>query len=276
VAPPAAPDRSGVPFAPGGSRADATVRVRVPSTAISPSNPAGRKRMIVIAVSAVLVLAAAAVLIAISTASQGRSEAAPPQPAVAPRPAADAGAARAADAAAIEAAAADAAPKAPASKAPAPAAGSAAAGSPGGECAFNVGSAPAGAEILIDRSVVGTTPGRLTLPCGVELKLSFRKPRYLPAERRYTPTPAGKPLKVVLAKPSFSVRVSSSPSGATVTVGGKSQGATPTMIRLPANEASTVTISKEGFVTSTQRITAKQNNQAVHTNLKRTPRRVPR
>jgi hypothetical protein len=130
--------------------------------------------------------------------------------------------------------------------------------------------------VLADKAeVLGTTPTRLKFPCGVEIKLSFRKPRFAFTERKYTPTAAGKPLKVALARPTYLVKVSSTPSGATVAVGGKPQGVTPTTIRLPINETSTLTISKEGFATESQKITAKQNNQAVHTTLRRLQRKVP-
>jgi hypothetical protein len=283
------PSQDAVPFAPSRANADATVRVRVPSGPVTMLARAPRRtRMIVIAASAALVLAVAVVLIVASSGGEASSEARAPRPAAAPRspaPApAGAGSARAADKAAVSTDG-DAAQEAPApvpvegaagsAAAVAAGAGSAAASTADEPCSFDVTTAPAGAEILLGTSVVGTTPATLTQPCGVQLKLTFRKPRYLLAERKYTPAPKGKPLKVTLARPTVSVKVSSSPAGATVTVGRRSQGVTPTTIRLPANQASVLTFSKEGFISDTQRITPKPN-QAVHTNLKRTPRKVPR
>src|SRR6185436_15277861 len=135
-------------------------------------------------------------------------------------------------------------------------------------------SAPAGAEVVDDKGeVIATTPAKLTFPCDAELKLTFRKARFLPVERAYTPTAEGKPLKVALARPSIALRVSSSPPGATVTTDGRPQGVTPTILRVPLNEPVTLSLSKEGYATETQRITPKQNNQAVQVTLKRTPRK---
>jgi hypothetical protein len=206
------------------------------------------------------------VSIVVASSGEARSDA-PPQPAVATPPA-DAAEARPIAAAQVDAAAEVPAPTPPDS-------GSAAAAAPS-ECTFDVTSIPAGAEVLLDKGVVGTTPAKLTHPCDVELKLTFRKARFLSAERKYTPTSAGKPLKVALARPTFSVKVSSTPSGATVTVGGRAQGVTPTTIRLTANEQSTLTFSKEGFTTATMQVTPKGNNLTVTSTLKRAPRKVPR
>jgi hypothetical protein len=100
--------------------------------------------------------------------------------------------------------------------------------------------------------------------------------RYVTVERKYRPTEAGKPLRVTLARPTHLVKVSSSPSGATVLVGGRSQGVTPTTIRLPINATATLTFTKEGFTSVTLKVTPKQNNQSVSASLKRAPRRVPR
>jgi hypothetical protein len=296
--PPAAPvmmpGQSGVPMLPieGNARAEATVRVRIPLGEAAPVRPSRRTQVIVVAVSAALVLAAAAVLLLIPRGDEAPSgPTAPVQPAVAPRSPVDAAAAppQAPDTEAIAAAEVTPRPDEHASDGAAaePAAGSAdrsAAGSAAGAvapptaggCAFDVASTPKGAEILLDKSVIGTTPTKLTLPCDVEHRLSFRKQRYVSLERRYTPTEAGKPLRVSLARPTYLVKVSSTPPGATVLVGGRSQGVTPTTIRLPVNETSTLTFTKEGFTSVTQKVTPKQNNESVSTSLKRAPRKPPR
>jgi hypothetical protein len=247
---------------------------RYSSGAIPPIRPR-RMRMFVIVGSAVLVLATAtAVFVMLSNSGTGRSDEAEAQPSVAPPPPADAAEARAADDAAIAAAAGDAAPEVPAPAAP----DAGAAIAPPGGCSFDVATTPPGAEVLAATGeVIATAPAKLTFPCDVEIKLTFRKARYVTAERKYTPTANGKPLKVALARPTVLVKVSSSPSGAAVTVGGKPQGFTPTTIRIPLNLESTLTISKDGYTPDTQKITPKQNNQAVNAILKRgPPRKAPR
>jgi hypothetical protein len=223
--------------------------------------------MIVIAASAGLVVVAGLVL-AVVLSGGGESSAArvatepPPAPAAAP-----------------DAAAAIAAVTSDAAEAPVPAPADAAVAATDTtrsdrQCTFDVTSTPPGAEVLDKTEVIATTPAKLTFPCGVELKLTFRKRSFANLERKFTPTAKNKPLKVALAKPTFAIKVSSTPNGATVLVGGRSMGITPTTIRLPAGETSTVTFQKEGYTPDTQKITARQNNQAVNVTLRKTVRKV--
>ncbi|HLL22209.1 MAG TPA: PEGA domain-containing protein, partial [Kofleriaceae bacterium] len=139
------------------------------------------------------------------------------------------------------------------------------------ECVVEISSLPTGAEVVRGKEVVGTTPTKLTLPCGQEAKLVVRKGKFAGVTRAVTPIDAATVLKVkvALAKTLLSVKVTSSPPGATITSGGKSLGVTPAMIKLPALEPSTLVISKPGFTAETQKLTPKQNNQAVHVALKR-------
>lgn len=141
------------------------------------------------------------------------------------------------------------------------------------DCKVSVSSVPSGAEIVIDKAVVGTTPASLTLPCGAETKLVIRKARFATHTRAVTPKVGSKPIKIALAKNTFSVKVSSTPPGASITVSGKPMGFTPTTVKLPAFEASTLKIAKDGFTADMQKITPKQNNQTVHTTLKRVTKR---
>lgn len=143
------------------------------------------------------------------------------------------------------------------------------------ECTVEVTTVPPGAEVLVQGSldVLGTSPVKLTLPCGLEVRLLVRKQRFGNVIRTLTPTEAGVPIRVTLAKLLFSVKVSSTPAGATISLNGKSVAVTPTTMKLPAFELSTVTFSKEGYAIESQKITPKQNNQTVHAVLKKKPRR---
>ncbi|MDQ3341330.1 MAG: PEGA domain-containing protein [Myxococcota bacterium] len=140
------------------------------------------------------------------------------------------------------------------------------------DCIVDVSSTPNGAEIVKDKQVVGTTPTKLTLPCGVEAKLVLRKGKLGSVPRTVKPTEAGTKIRVAFTKQMLSVKVTSSPPGATITMGGKSLGVTPAMVKLPAQEAATLSIAKPGFGAETQKITPKQNNQAVHVTLKKKAR----
>ncbi len=140
------------------------------------------------------------------------------------------------------------------------------------ECQVEISSAPAGAEILLNKDVIGTTPTKLTLPCGVESKLTFRKQRFVSAQRAVTPKADGqKPVRVALARVTFIVKISSSPPGATIYLGAKSLGITPAAVKLPAFELSTLKISKEGYVPDVQKVTPKSNNLSILSMLKKQP-----
>lgn len=144
-------------------------------------------------------------------------------------------------------------------------------------CFAEVSSVPTGAQIVLDRTnVIGTTPRKVALPCGDKVELLIRKRRLVPATRSITPTPEGVKLKVALAKQMYLVKVSSTPSGATVTMNGKSLGVTPTTVKLPAFEASTLALSKDGHATATAKVTPRSNGAAVHTALTKLDRKKPR
>jgi PEGA domain-containing protein len=63
--------------------------------------------------------------------------------------------------------------------------------------------------------------------------------------------------------------VTSTPEGATITVGGKVVGITPTTIKLPAFAPTTITLTKEGFLPDTQKLAPRANNVAHSVTLKK-------
>lgn len=142
-------------------------------------------------------------------------------------------------------------------------------------CSAEISSAPPGAEIVIAENVVGTTPQKLTLPCGTPVDIELRKARFTPVTRRIMPIPQGAKLRVLLAKPTFLVKVSSNPPGATITLNGRSLGVTPTTIKVPQFDSSTLVIVKDGYATETQTIAPRANGLSVHTDLKPAERKKP-
>jgi hypothetical protein len=142
-----------------------------------------------------------------------------------------------------------------------------------GACFADVASVPAGAEILIDQThVIGTTPQKVALPCGKPIELVIRKAKLVAATRTVTPTREGARLRVALAKPTFLVKVSSTPAGATISLNGRSLGVTPTTVKVPAFESSVLMIVKDGFATETETVAPRSNGLAVHAELKRLER----
>jgi hypothetical protein len=138
-------------------------------------------------------------------------------------------------------------------------------------CVLDVITAPPGAEVFLEgNQIVGPAPTKVTLPCGVAAKISARKKLFQTATRVVKPAPnAKKPIRLVLSRITFSVKVSSVPAGATITLGTKVLGVTPTNVRLNAFEPATLTIKKDGYAPDTQKITPKQNNQTVSATLKK-------
>jgi hypothetical protein len=138
------------------------------------------------------------------------------------------------------------------------------------ECTVELASSPTGAEVVNDKDVLGTTPNTFTLPCGVEVKLTFRHARYTSVVKAVTPTAEPIKLPIVrLTHVAYAVRVTSTPPAAAITVNGKSLGFTPATIKLPAFETSTVTLVKDGYATDTEKVTPKSNNSTMHFLMKR-------
>jgi len=151
--------------------------------------------------------------------------------------------------------------------------GAVAGASGNGPCFASVSSTPTGAEIVIDQTkVIGTTPQTVSLPCGAEVELVVRKARLLPVTRTVTPTPTGVKVRVALTKQAVLLKVSSNPEGATITLNGKALGVTPTTVKVPALESSTLMIAKPGYETEAEKVGPKSNNATLRVQLRRLER----
>jgi hypothetical protein len=141
---------------------------------------------------------------------------------------------------------------------------------PTGTCKVTIKSIPAGADVLLGKQKLGTAPGTFELPCGSESKLTLRKRSFTKEVRSFTPSPAkSNQLVVRLGRHMISVKVTSTPAGATITAGGRSVGVTPTTIRLPASGSSTIRLTKPGYAAETKRLSVRQKKGTVHVTLKR-------
>ena len=136
-------------------------------------------------------------------------------------------------------------------------------------CSVAVDSAPQGAEVWLDQSQLGVTPATVQLPCGVEAKLIFKKAHLGNLTRAVTPDASTPSVTVRFPTPiaMMSLTVTSSPPGATITVGGKVVGITPTTIRVPASGAM-LNLSKDGFTPDADRVSVKTGS-SIHVSLKR-------
>ncbi|HEY4244978.1 MAG TPA: PEGA domain-containing protein [Kofleriaceae bacterium] len=144
---------------------------------------------------------------------------------------------------------------------------------PPADCFVDVVTLPAGAEVVTDKGeVLGTSPRHITLPCGAKIELTLRKAHFVSVSRTVTPTPTGAKIRAALGKPTFSVKVTSSPMGATITANGKSLGVTPATVKLTAFETTTITLSRDGFVPDKETLTPRTNGVLIHANLVRATR----
>ncbi len=139
------------------------------------------------------------------------------------------------------------------------------------DCAVEIDTVPKDVEIAIDNTTkIGTAPGTVRLPCGTEVKLYLRKPGFAGVIKSITPAADSAPLKVVLLRAQFIVKVSSTPAGATITVAGKPVGITPTTVKLNGFDPVAIQIAKVGYVPQEQKVTPK--NTVVHVKLVPKPR----
>ena len=91
--------------------------------------------------------------------------------------------------------------------------------------------------------------------------------------RSITPEPTGTKIVATLGVATFSVKITSTPAGASITVGGRSKGVTPTAVQLPAYTTQAITLTKDGYQTDTQKVVIKSNGLSHHVVLKRGGRR---
>jgi len=138
-------------------------------------------------------------------------------------------------------------------------------------CNVDVTTVPAGADIMLDNAtVLGTSPATIPMPCGVAQKVSVKKAKYGSAVKAFTATATATKLAIKIPPPMFSLKVTSVPPGATITVGGKVVGITPTTVRVLAGGTTSITLAKDGYTSDTQKIAPRQNNATHHVILKRT------
>ncbi len=229
-----------------------------------------RRRLVVIAASSLAVLLVVALIIWLI----GAGDSGAPGRAVATAPVvrADAAlpAAAAADAGAVVAAAVVDASDAGSAAAPADAAPSEVTPPPiaAGSCRARFVSKPPGSEVVIARAVVGRTPVSLELPC-TKVSVTLRQPRYASVTRAVTPTAAGVTVTAKHTRPPASIKVTSVPPGAAVTVGGRKVGTTPATVKAQMFVPVTISVSKPGFSAASQAVTPKTATSQVKIVLKR-------
>ncbi|MBZ0236852.1 MAG: PEGA domain-containing protein, partial [Deltaproteobacteria bacterium] len=136
---------------------------------------------------------------------------------------------------------------------------------PPASCKVAFTSSPDAAEVVLDGSVIGTTPFEHEGSCAA-YQVTFRRDKY--ASLTEEVAAGATSLDVRLERPPFKVRVTSRPSGAVVKVGGENLGKTPVTITLPGFETTSIELVRGGKTTP-HRVYAGKSGQKVHVKLRR-------
>lgn len=137
-----------------------------------------------------------------------------------------------------------------------------------GPCLVTFSSSPDGAELVIGGKLAGVTPVTLEQPCQPSA-VSFKRDRYQTITKRFEPRSGGLEVAVKLERPTFTVTVTSVPTGAKILVGGVAVGVTPSTITVPGFEGTPVEITKARFATHRERVYATKSGQRLQVRLRR-------
>ncbi|MES3006714.1 MAG: PEGA domain-containing protein [Pseudomonadota bacterium] len=127
---------------------------------------------------------------------------------------------------------------------------------------FSFSTTPAGAEVLVDGQVLGTTPYRAEILQGdheVTLKLAGHK-----AWQDSLEVVAGQTVElpaVALERADGLVFIRSQPSGANVTINGQFRGQTPVEVALPPGRSHEIALFKSGFDETTRTIETRPDEE---------------
>ncbi len=125
-------------------------------------------------------------------------------------------------------------------------------------CEIELITEPDGALVAVGRRRLGKTPYVGELPCDAD-SVKIAHPRYANLSREITPVPGERiALQVKLERPTFKLRVVSSPKGAAVYVGGRRAGTTPVTTHVTGFERTTVKVSKRGYKTYSRQVYPKK------------------
>jgi hypothetical protein len=207
------------------------------------------RRWVFAGIAAVAVVIVIAIVISASRSSAAEEPAAappiaepPPAPKVAPKPAA--------------------APPPPIARAevdePGEVGGTPSVGS--GPCKLVVTSTPAGSMVALDGERAGPTPIAIAGPCQ-RRRVEISHPRYQTATRAVE-LAEDKPatLDVTLPRPLHKLMIDTTPPGATVSIGGRRAGTSPTLVEVMGFTSIAITIAKPGYLDVTRNVYSKVPN----------------
>ncbi|MEM9493564.1 MAG: PEGA domain-containing protein, partial [Myxococcota bacterium] len=139
------------------------------------------------------------------------------------------------------------------------------------DCNVRIGSVPRGAEVFAGNKPLGKTPLTARLPCG-KTALRFERPRYRTEIKKLDlANNLRNAVTAKLQRPEVRLRITSTPPGARVSVGGKTIGQTPLSHSASGFVNLDLVISKDGYRTYRKRLSPRPPKMNVDAKL--VPRR---
>lgn len=137
----------------------------------------------------------------------------------------------------------------------------------GGPCKVVVATTPAGSIVMLDDKAVGPSPITVAASCDKH-KLDISHPRYQSTTKLVT-LAQGKDesLDVTLMRPTHTVTVNSTPSGATIYIDGRSAGTTPTKMSVLGFTTLKLEFKKTGYQPATKKLYSKLPQDTVSVRL---------
>ncbi|MBC7978900.1 MAG: PEGA domain-containing protein, partial [Myxococcales bacterium] len=136
-----------------------------------------------------------------------------------------------------------------------------------GPCRFTVATTPAGSIVRLDDQAMGPSPITIESTCEKH-KVDVTHARYQSATRWVT-LAADKPqeLGINLSRPTHAVTVTSSPSGAELSIEGRRAGTTPTVIQMMGFASVRLRFTKPGYQSVTKKVYSKTAQDRVFVKL---------
>jgi hypothetical protein len=132
-----------------------------------------------------------------------------------------------------------------------------------GPCNYVVSTTPAGSIVSFDGRIMGPSPLTIHGACGRH-RLDVRHARYALGTKFATATEAkAATVEIPLARPTHTVAFTTIPSGATISIGGRRAGTSPTTIKVMGFQGMNVTFERKGFKKVTQKLYSKKDNERV-------------
>ncbi|HVK72291.1 MAG TPA: PEGA domain-containing protein, partial [Kofleriaceae bacterium] len=137
---------------------------------------------------------------------------------------------------------------------------------PPGMCRVTLTVTPPDAQLRINGRAAAAPSGAHDVPCG-RVKLDLARTRYAPLERTINVAGADDQLTIDLRRPEHTLRIVSTPGGATVIVDGRQVGVTPVNVKVAGFTSHKIEVRRAGFRTFRTTVYSRKPTDVVATRL---------